>query len=132
MDLLYIESTEKTPFVSFDPINGEFKISGKSILDDPIPFFIKLIDWIDLYISQPAESTVLTIDLDSFNTSSLKEILNLITKLDELFKANNKVIAHWIYERDEDVMHELGQDYANMVDLPFKFIEKQPNFPVSA
>ena len=132
MDLLYIESTEKTPFVSFDPINGEFKISGKSILDDPSPFFTKLIDWIDLYISQPAESTVLTIDLDSFNTSSLKEILNLITKLDELFKANNKVIAHWIYERDEDVMHELGQDYANMVDLPFKFIEKQPNFPVSA
>ena len=131
MDLLYIEATSKTPLVSFNPIKGSLKISGKSLLDNPENFFISLFDWVDLYVSQPAQKTTFTIDLESFNTSSLKEILSLLTKLDELFQANNNVVAHWVYKKDEDVMHELGQDYANMVNLPFKFIEKKPNFPLS-
>ena len=75
--------------------------------------------------------TTFIINLESFNTTSLKQVLNLLMKLDELFKANNNVEARWIYNKDEDVMFELGQDYANMVKLPFKFIEKKPHLSVS-
>ena len=131
MNLLYIESTDETPYVSFDPSKGTLELSGKSLLDDPDPFFNDLIEWVDLYISQPAKKTSFTINLESFNTSSLKQVLNLLLKLDELFKANNNVEALWIYNKDEDVMHELGQDYANMVKLPFQFIEKKPKLSVS-
>ncbi len=131
MNVLYIESTDETPHVSFDPENGKLELSGKSILDDPDSFFIDLIEWVDLYLSQPAKITSFRISLESFNTSSLKQVLNLLLKLDELFKANNKVEAHWIYNKDEDVMHELGQDYANMVKLPFQFIETKPKLSVS-
>ena len=131
MNLLYIESTNETPYVSFNPEDGNLELSGKSILDDPDSFFIDLVEWLDLYISQPAKRTSFIINLESFNTTSLKQVLNLLMKLDELFKANNNVEAHWIYNKDEDVMFELGQDYANMVKLPFKFIEKKPHFSVS-
>ena len=131
MNLLYIESTNETPYVSFNPEDGNLELSGKSILDDPDSFFIDLVEWLDLYISQPAKMTSFIINLESFNTTSLKQVLNLLMKLDELFKANNNVEAHWIYNKDEDVMFELGQDYANMVKLPFKFIEKKPHFSVS-
>ena len=131
MNLLYLESTNETPHVSFNPEDGNLELSGKSILDDPDSFFIDLVEWLDLYISQPAKMTSFIINLESFNTTSLKQVLNLLMKLDELFKANNNVEAHWIYNKDEDVMFELGQDYANMVKLPFKFIEKKPHFSVS-
>ena len=131
MNLLYIKSTDETPLVSFNPKKGTLELSGKSLLDDPDPFFAPLTDWIDLYISQPAQLTSFTIHLESFNTTSLKQVLNLLLMLDELFKANNNVEAHWVYEKDEDVMHELGQDYANMVKLPFQFIEKKPKLSVS-
>ena len=131
MNLLHIKSTDETPLVSFNPNKGTLELSGKSLLDDPDPFFAPLIDWIDLYISQPAQLTSFTINLESFNTSSLKQVLNLLLKLDELYKANNNVEAHWVYNKDEDVMYELGQDYANMVKLPFQFIEKKPKLSVS-
>jgi hypothetical protein len=30
--------------------------------------------------------------------------------------------VHWYYESDDVEMEEVGKDYANMIDVPFKLI----------
>ncbi len=43
----FIEKTNKTPEVSFNPITGHLRLNGRSIPENPAEFFIKLEKIID-------------------------------------------------------------------------------------
>ena len=55
-------------------------------------------------------------------------LLNLIELLDHLYEKNYDVKVRWVYNNDEDGNFELGNDYADMVKVPFEFIETVQNF----
>ena len=55
--------------------------------------------------------------------SSSKNILYIFYTLNNLIKRERLVEIEWYYSIDEDEMYELGQDFALMVNIPFKFIE---------
>ena len=87
MDSIKIEGTPKTPTVSFDAKTGQIEIKGRSIPENSIEFYKPLVDWLDKY-ADIAEGTVeVTIQLEYFNTSSSKCILDVFKKLENL---NNK------------------------------------------
>lgn len=121
MNLLYIEATNETPKVSFDPNSGEFLISGKSIIEDAESFYQPILDWLDEYNEADIN---LTIDLEFFNISSSKRILYLLYKLNDIMDNNvAKVSVKWLYQKGDEDMHEVGQDYAYMVNIPFDVVE---------
>ena len=123
MESLVIEGTSKTPSVKFDPNIGLIEIKGRSIPENSIEFYKPMVDWLDNYARSPKHQTKVNIQLEYFNTSSSKCILDVFKKLESIHKANNEVIINWYYEEDDEDMLEAGEDYESIIRIPFKMIE---------
>ena len=116
-------ATETTPFLKFDASLGDFFIEGKSIPSDAEGFYGPVLNWLKEYVDKPNLKTTLVLKLDYFNISSSKRILFIFYKLNELVDAGHQVNVKWYFHEGEDDMHEVGQDFAFMVNIPFEFIE---------
>ena len=121
MDDFFLEATPKTPRLFFSKETGEFEISGRSIPENSIEFYKPVINWLDNYITDPGQHTLLVIKLEYFNTSSSKCILDVFKKLETL--GGTEITVNWYYEEDDEDMLEAGEDYQAIIDLPFKMIE---------
>jgi len=120
MDNLNLEGTAKTPTIEFND-NGELLIKGRSIPENSIEFYKPLIDWINGYKESPKSNTKVKIQLEYFNTSSSKCILDVFKKLETI--TSSKVTVLWYYEEDDEDMLEAGEDYQAIIDIPFEMIE---------
>jgi len=123
MDNINIEGTAKTPTVEFDSTTGKLEIKGRSIPENSIEFYKPLIDWIDSYAKLPKQITFVSIQLEYFNTSSSKCILDVFKKLEAIRTDGNEVEVNWHYEEDDEDMLEAGEDYQAIINIPFKMIE---------
>ncbi|MFH2096369.1 MAG: DUF1987 domain-containing protein [Bacteroidota bacterium] len=123
MDSISIEGTPKTPTVNFDANTGKIEIKGRSIPENSIEFYKPLVDWLEEYGKTPKELTEVNVQLEYFNTSSSKCILDVFKKLESIAKAGNEVIINWYYEEDDEDMLEAGEDYQSIIRIPFKMIE---------
>lgn len=123
MELVNIEGTPKTPTISLNSDNGTIEIKGRSIPENSIEFYKPIVDWLDEYANAPKEKTVVSIQLEYFNTSSSKCILDVFKKLENLKKGKNDVVINWYYEEDDEDMLEAGEDYESIIKVPFKMIE---------
>jgi len=123
MESLLIEGTAKTPNIRFDGNQGLIEIKGRSIPENSIEFYKPLVDWLDLYSQSPKQTTKVNIQLEYFNTSSSKCILDVFKKLESIHKSNREVVINWYYEEDDEDMLEAGEDYESIIRIPFKMIE---------
>ena len=117
------EQSPKTPHINFDPSTGVFELKGKSVPENSVIYYKPLFDWLDLYIQNPTKTTTLTVQLDYFNTSSAKCIVDLFKKV-ELISKNGKgeVIINWMYDEPDEDMLEAGEDYKSIIKIPFNLI----------
>ena len=123
MDIISIEGTQKTPTINFDHSAGVVEIKGRSIPENSIEFYKPLVEWLEDYQAEAKDLTNVNIQLEYFNTSSSKCILDVFKKLESLHKAGNEVIINWHYEEDDEDMLEAGEDYQSIIKVPFKMIE---------
>ncbi len=123
MEPISIAGTPKTPTVQFDAGTGKVEIKGRSIPENSIEFYKPLVDWLETYLSNPADLTEVNIQLEYFNTSSSKCILDVFKKLEAIYKSGNEVVINWYYEEDDEDMLEAGEDYQSIIKIPFKMIE---------
>jgi hypothetical protein len=123
MEAISFEGTAKTPTVKFDASSGVFEIKGRSIPENSIEFYKPLVDWLDEYAKGPKSQTQVNVQLEYFNTSSSKCILDVFKKLENIHKGSNEVIINWYYEEDDEDMLEAGEDYESIIRVPFKMIE---------
>jgi hypothetical protein len=123
METLTIEGTAKTPTIKFDSAAGVIEIKGRSIPENSIEFYKPLIDWLDKYSFKPQSNTTVNIQLEYFNTSSSKCILDVFKKLEGINKGgNSKVTINWHYEEDDEDMSEAGEDYQAIINVPFNMV----------
>ena len=83
MEDLKHEGSAKTPVVEFSS-NGELLLKGRSIPENSIEFYKPLIEWLESYSESPNSTTVLSVQLEYFNTSSSKCILDVFKKLESV------------------------------------------------
>ena len=123
MEAINITGTPKTPTVNFDP-NGTIELKGRSIPENSIEFYKPIIAWLDEYNNNAKAETSVIIQLEYFNTSSSKCILDVFKKLEAIQKGgNSNVLINWHYEEDDEDMLEAGEDYQAIINVPFKMIE---------
>jgi hypothetical protein len=120
MESIKIEGTPKTPGVTFDGSTGVLEIKGRSIPENSIEFYKPLMDWIEHYAREAKPKTIINIQLEYFNTSSSKCLLDLFKKLEAI---NNEIVINWYYEEDDEDMLEAGEDYDAIINIPFRMIE---------
>jgi len=116
MERLLIKKTEESPAVIFIPEKGKFQIVGTSWLENPDPFYKKIMDWLSNYFINPLNETVFEIQLDYFNTASAKHIVNLL----KFLKINSKIYkirVKWYYKpEDMDILTEIHR-YKTLLDM---------------
>jgi hypothetical protein len=123
MTNILLDGSAKTPTVHFDGTTGQLELRGRSIPENSIEFYRPLIDWIDYYSKAPQPATKLRVQLEYFNTSSSKCILDLFKKLEAVRSSGNEVMVFWHYEPDDEDMLEAGEDYQAIINIPFKMVQ---------
>jgi hypothetical protein len=121
MEAIHIEMTPKTPEVMLEANSGKLVLKGRSIPENSIEFYSPVFEWIDSYCLRPQSETTLHIQLEYFNTSSSKCLLDILKKLQQLTQSgNSKVKVVWYYEEDDEDMLEAGEDYQAIIRIPFE------------
>jgi SiaC family regulatory phosphoprotein len=123
MDPLTIEGSAKTPSVTFDASTGTLAIRGRSIPENSVEFYKPLIDWIDRYARAPQGKTLISVQLEYFNTSSSKCILDVFKKLELVRTAGHEISVQWHYEAEDEDMLEAGEDYQAIINIPFRMVQ---------
>lgn len=118
--LLIIEETEDTPKVFFDRQNGIFEITGRSFPEDASKFYFSVLHWVEEYIKDPCKETCFCFNLEYFNSSSVKQLLEILIKLEQLAAAGKNVKVIWSYGKNDELMAAKGMEMQNMVSLPFE------------
>ncbi len=118
-----IQGTPKTPTVKLDADTGIIEVKGRSIPENSIEFYKPIVDWLEEYASSPQSVTEVNIELEYFNTSSSKCILDVFKKLEAIHRNKHDVVINWYYEEDDEDMLEAGEDYQSILKIPFKMIE---------
>jgi hypothetical protein len=122
MEKYVIEGTPKTPSINFDLNSGVLEVKGRSIPENSIEFYKPLVDALDKYASMAKPATTVNVQLEYFNTSSSKCILDVFKKLEGINKSGSAVTINWHYEEDDEDMLEAGEDYQAIINVPFKMI----------
>ncbi len=120
LETVTVESGDKTPFVELDRSSGILKFEGRSIPENAQQFYKAILSWIEHYMQKPAELTTLHLNLEYFNTSSSKIILDVMMRLKKLRDKGHNAKVVWLYHEEDEEMHEAGEDYASLIEIPFE------------
>jgi hypothetical protein len=123
MQAYYLEATSKTPKLDFNPEAKTFLISGRSIPENSIEFYRALLDWLEKYVQNPLEYTIFEVKLEYFNTSSSKCLVEIFRKLERIHSEGKSVSIEWYYEEEDEDMQESGEDFKQIIKVPFKMVE---------
>ncbi len=58
-----------------------------------------------------------------FNTSSSKCLFDIFRQLKKMQMSGTNISVNWYYEAHDEDMLEAGEDYDDIVDLNFNFVE---------
>ncbi len=122
MEVINIQGTDDTPNVILDKGKGKFELSGRSLPEDVNLFYQAILDWIDGYAEDPNDETEFDFKLEYFNTASSKIILDILLKFEEIVESGKKVKIIWHYHEEEEDMLEAGEEYADIVEIPFEYL----------
>ena len=117
LEIITLEGTEDTPKIILNGKNGIFEISGRSLPEDSAEFYAPVLEWLEQYAEAPNDKTEFVFKLEYFNTASSKLILDILSKLEEV----SNVSVAWYYDEDDEDMQEAGEEFSELVDVPFEF-----------
>ena len=122
METLKIQGTEDSPQVILDTGENILELSGRSLPEDVNTFYEPVLSWIEEYAKDPLQNTVFNFKLTYFNTASSKVILDLLTQFEEMIEEGHQVLVRWHFPDEDEDMQEAGEEYADMVDVPFEMV----------
>lgn len=118
MKKLFIESTNSTPLVDFDPQTNVLLMQGVCLPHEPIILFKKIVEYTYEYIETNPDSLIINVKMEFLNTSSSKLFLELL----KIISANIKnVTVNWYYDEDDEDIFEFGNDLKSLLPITFNF-----------
>ena len=109
---IIIEKTESTPEVIFDKDNCVFRISGRSIVENAHEFYQPIRSWLKEYLNDPNNSTELILNYEYLNSSSSLQLMKLVFLLEDI-SAHKRIKIVWLYEKDDELTKERGEELMN-------------------
>jgi hypothetical protein len=122
MEKISIEGTPKTPTVTVDLEKGFMEIKGRSIPENSTEFYLPIMNSLKDFLATKKGNITVNFKLEYFNTSSSKCILDILKSLSTIQKSGSTIVINWYYEEDDEDMLESGDNYQEIVNLPFNMI----------
>ena len=111
MDVLHYDATDNSPLITLDPDAEALIIRGESYPENTYEFYSPVMEWMRQYLEGRTEAVVLNIELEYFNSSSSKVLMDLFDLLDEAAE-NCPITVNWIAHEENDVVIEHGEEFA--------------------
>jgi hypothetical protein len=122
MDSFFLEHTEDTPEINFNPETGLFYISQRSLPENAIDFYIPVFEWIQGFLESNPKQLIIEFKLEYFNTASAKQLAKLLLLL-EKFKETTVIAVNWFYKPEDKDMLASGIRFSKLIPIDFKFLE---------
>jgi hypothetical protein len=132
MEILSIEGSAVNPNVLFNPEENHLEISGYSRPENARDFYMALIQWIEDYkvsilksyeVDVAPKPVVIDFKFIYFNSSSAKFINDILLVFSEMHQSNIPIEVNWFYDQDDDELREAGEEFSDMCNLPFNYVE---------
>jgi len=123
MEKLHIYETEFTPMVNFDPGQGIIEMKGNSNPANSLRFYSQVMLGLDEYISKENKGLTANLYFGYFNTSSSKCLYDILKKFTAIQRNGREVTINWYYKEHDPDMREVGQDFSDILNLKFNFIQ---------
>lgn len=117
---LVIEKTLDTPYIFLE--GGLIKIEGRSMPENVLKFYDPIKKWLNKYIESPSDFTKIELSFTYINSSSAKQINDLLKILNAKFLNGFDMKVIWTYEEDDDDALETGNDLESIIDIPFEYV----------
>ena len=119
------QKTNSTPYILIDEENGYMKMEGRSFHENVIDFFEETNDWLLGYLASDFETFTFDCEMNYFNSSTAKLLLNLIMRMDKHATPEKKIIINWITTESNDIVIECGEDFQEEIsNLEFNLVIK--------
>jgi hypothetical protein len=118
---IHILPTKTTPEILLTS-RGMIKIKGRSIDESRAKAPEQVINWIDDYLANPAESTEVNIALEFLNSFNTIILTSILKKISQVNQKGKRLVIKWYYEEDDDDLYERGEYISSVIDFPFEFI----------
>lgn len=123
MENLFLKGSEETPEIVFDKERSEFRVTGKSYMEDATAHYTRVLAWLQKYSEDPNAVTNFKFELEYVNTASSKIVHDILNELDNMHLEGHKVVVEWHYYPEDEDMLDLGQEYEEIYEVPFTFQE---------
>jgi len=126
-DKIDIAATTRTPAVTFDFTQHHLKIKGESYPEDVTEFYGPVFTALDNYLSKLGKGSCrFDFELIYLNSSSAKAVMMLMDKLEAAAKKGASVEVYWYYDKEDDTMQELGEEFGEDLEKAKFHLEKMP------
>ena len=104
------KGSNNIPRITYDPEEDILSITGRSIAERPEIIYNPLEDWIRNHLDRFNQLRVV-IFLEYINSGSSKALRDVLRMISGYKPPQYKVRITWLYEEDDESMHELGEHY---------------------
>ena len=125
MENVFIPAMERSPEVDFRFLENRLSLKGEAYPEDAAAFFGPLLKLLTAYCeSTHGHELQFEFQLDYFNTSSAKALMNMIQILENAVRRGTRVNLSWYYQKDDEVMREFGEDFSmELQHVQFQLVE---------
>ena len=116
---MQLKATIDTPEVNFDERLNQLVIRGRSLPEDAWSFYKPILEWVQSLKLNGADPLTVELQLEYFNSSSSRYLLEFLSTLEK--KAKDRVQVIWISEEEDEVMEEKGKEFEGLLDLSFSY-----------
>jgi len=109
MDILQPGSSN-IPRITYDQDEDVLSITGRSIAERPEIIYTPLEEWIKAHLNRYTQLRVV-IFLEYINSGSSKALRDVLRMISEYRPPRYRIRITWLYEEDDEAMHELGEHY---------------------
>ncbi len=111
MENLNIKKTDSSPQIDMNALSGLIDIVGDSYPEDSFVFYENINSWVEEYFKSAQKITKINFELNYINSSSFKVFFDMFVLFDEARKKGNNIEINWIYDEENDVSQEIGEDF---------------------
>jgi ERCC4-type nuclease len=119
---LVIKETDTTPEVIMSSEKSLLSIKGNSYPENPNDFYHPILISKKEFLRTALQNIIIDINLNYFNTSSNKFIINLLRDFVSEKPADKKISINWHFDIEDSDMEQRGSELSSIINHPFNLI----------
>jgi len=117
-----IEKSKDSPKIVLDEDNSVFLIEGYSYMADAYKAYKVVLDWINESHIRLKNKLICEFKFNMLSSASRKMVYEILSALNQTTSGNNDIQINWYYANYDEDMKEIGEIYAEQLEMPFSFI----------